>query len=225
MELRAIGRLLLRRWPLIVIPAAIVLIVGLVTYRPPSPAYHAGIRFLISQSPAPLALESDEDNYNTWLESEYIVNSMVDWVGSYRFAVAVSDRLAEAGTSVDPGAIFGSLVADNSRSTLLVSLTHGDPETLPLIFEAVVDVLQEDNTQALPQLGAEPAVVVQLDDPIVNRLPASIASQLDLPFRFALALGVGIGFALLVDYLDPTVRSSNELKKIGLTVLGEIPKS
>jgi capsular polysaccharide biosynthesis protein len=39
-----------------------------------------------------------------------------------------------------------------------------------------------------------------------------------------MALGAGAGLALLVDYLDPTVRGRKELEEMGLPVVGEIPK-
>jgi hypothetical protein len=84
-------------------------------------------------------------------------------------------------------------------------------------------VLKKENARGLPQLGGRPAELVQLDEPIVNRLPPGLLAQLDLPFRFALALASGVGLALLVDYLDPTVRGRDELETLGLSVVGAIP--
>ncbi|MCA9977966.1 MAG: hypothetical protein KC413_19530, partial [Anaerolineales bacterium] len=85
-------------------------------------------------------------------------------------------------------------------------------------------VLIEQNSTALPQLGGETAVVVQQDLPVVNQIPAGIRSQLDLPLRILLALGAGIGLAFLVEYLDPTIRERDEIAKLGLPIMGEIPK-
>ena len=82
----------------------------------------------------------------------------------------------------------------------------------------------EQNATGLPQLDGETAVLVQLDQPVVNQIPVGIRSQLDLPLRVALALGAGIGLALLVEYLDPTIRERDEVEKLGLPVVGEIPK-
>ena len=224
MELRAYWKLLLRRWPLIIIPAAIVLVVGLATYRAPAPAYNVGVRLLVSQPPAPAAEESDEAGYYTWLESEYIVNGLTDWVKGNRFGEAVSAELARRGLNVPRDQVQGGLVADNARSMLTLSLVHADPDVLGEIMDAALTVLQAENASALPQLGDEPAVLVPLDEPVVTPIPAGIRSQLDLPFRVLLALGVGIGIALLVDYLDPTVRDREEVETLGLPILGEIPR-
>src|SRR5690606_35256488 len=121
-------------------------------------------------------------------------------------------------------AIQGGLVADNARSMLLLSLTANDPDLLAQMMDAAITVLQEQNAQALPQLGGEPAVLVQLDEPIVGQIPSGLRSQLDLPLRLALAIGVGLALAFLAEYLDPTVSDRRELEALGLETLAEIPR-
>lgn len=224
MELDAYWKALKRRWLLVAIPAIVVLAVGLITYRPPAQAYNVGVRFLVSQQPAPGADQSDEEGYYTWLESEYIVNGLTDWVKGNQFAAAVHAELLETGVEVPAGAIQGGLAADNARSMLTLSLVHGDPAVLEEMMNAAITVLQEQNTVALPQLGDEPAVLVQLDEPVVQPLPGSIRSQLELPLRVGLALAAGVALAFVVEYLDPTVRDREEVEALGLPVMGEIPK-
>ncbi len=182
------------------------------------------MRFLVSQQPAPGADQSDEEGYYTWLESEYIVNGLTDWVKGNQFAAAVHAELLEAGVEVPAGAIQGGLAVDNARSMLTLSLVHGDPAVLEEMMNAAITVLQEQNTVALPQLGDEPAVLVQLDEPVVQPLPGSIRSQLELPLRLGLALAAGVALAFVVEYLDPTVRDREEVEALGLPVMGEIPK-
>ena len=224
MELRRYWSVLKRRWWLLLVPAVVVLAVELITYQPPPPVYNAGVRFLVAQEPGEGARTADEQRCYNWLSSEYIVNGLSDWVSGGEFATAVSQELARSGLSVPAQAIQGSLVTDNARSMLLVSLTYGDTPTLAAIMDALVTVLTEQNAAALPQLGGETAVLVQLDPISVNQIPAGIRSQLDLPLRVVIALAAGFGLALLAEYLDPTVRERREIEAIGLQVLGEIPK-
>lgn len=224
MELRQLWNILRRRWALALIPAVIVLMAGLATWRPAPPAYNAGVRFLVGQPPGPAAADFDEQRYYNWLTSEYIVNGLTDWVRGGKFAEAVSTRLAAQGINVPPGAIQGGLAADNARSMLTLSLTGGDPALLAAMMDGAIVVLTEDNAAALPQLGGETAVLTQLDEPVVNPIGASIRSQLDLPLRVALALFAGAGLALLAHYVDPTVRDRAEAERAGLPVLGEIPR-
>jgi len=224
MELRHTWTILRRYWGLALIPAAIVLIAGLATWRPAPTVYNAGVRFLVGQPPGPAAADSDEQRYYNWLTSEYIVNGLTDWVRGGNFAEAVSATLAEQGIDAPPGLIQGGLVVDNARSMLTVSLTMGDPELLQDSLDGVIAVLTEDNAAALPQLGGETAVLTQLDEPVVNAIAPGIRGQLELPLRVALALAVGLGLALLAYYLDPTVRDRAELERIGLPVLAAIPR-
>jgi len=202
----------------------LVLVAGLATWRPAPTVYNAGVRFLVGQPPGAAAAEFDEQRYYNWLSSEYIVNGLTDWIRGGNFAAAVSRRLAAQGIDAPAGLIQGGLAVDNARSMLTVSLTAGDPALLTQMLGSVVTVLTEDNAAALPQLGGERAVLIQLDEPVVNAIAPGLRSQLDLPLRVALALAAGLGLALLAHYIDPTVRDRAELERLRLPVMAEIPK-
>lgn len=107
---------------------------------------------------------------------------------------------------------------------MVLSMTYHDAAILEQMLNKAAAVLKEQNDLGLPQLGGIPAELVQLDEPIVNQVPASITKQLELPLRILLAIGAGIGLAFLVDYLDPTVRERKELESMGIRVIAEIPK-
>lgn len=224
MELRQYWTRLKRRWLIILLPAIIVLAIGLLTYTPAPQAYNAGVRFIVGQAPSEGAAVRDEDRYYNWLTSEYIVNGLTDWVRGGEFASAVSDYLYTQELGVPPGAIQGGLAADNARSMLTISLSANDAVMLEAMMDGVIVVLTEQNAAALPQLGGDTAVLTQLDQPIINPISAGIRSQLDLPIRILLALFVGLGLALLVEYLDPTIRDRAEAQALGLSILGEIPR-
>jgi capsular polysaccharide biosynthesis protein len=224
MELRAYGQLLKRRWIWIVIPAAVALVLALVTYSPSGPLYNAGVRFIVGQEPTKAADLSDEERLANWKASEYVVNTLADWVKGGQFATLVSDELAAQGVTVAPQSIVGSTVSDSTRSMMVLSMTYHDAAILEQILNKAAAVLKEQNDLGLPQLGGIPAELVQLDEPIVNQVPASITKQLELPLRILLAIGAGIGLAFLVDYLDPTVRERKELESMGIRVIAEIPK-
>jgi capsular polysaccharide biosynthesis protein len=224
MELRASWKVLVRRWPLALIPFLVVLALGLATYHRPAPAYNVGIRFTAGQPPvAGSGADYEDDRYYPWLTSEYIVNGLADWVKSGAFATAVSEELAAEGIDVPAGAIRGTVASDNVRSVLLLSMTFGNREQLAAMIDAASRVLQTRNMEAFPFLG-EPAVVVPLDEPVINQIPAGLRATLDLPLRLVLAAGAGLGLAFLVNYLDPTVQSRADLEAAGLQVLVEIPR-
>ena len=222
MELRRYWQMIRRRWLLMVIPALVVGAAALLTYSPPGLVYNVGVRFIVGQNPAEEATVADQERYYNWLTSEYIVNGLTDWVRGTGFAEAVSSELAQQGLAVPPSAI--QVGADNTRSMLTLSLSYHEAETLAAMMSAAIKVLTEQNAAALPQLGGETAVLVQLDQPVVNQIPPGIRSQLDLVLRLGVAFAAGIGLVLLVEYLDPTLRDREEVARLGLEILGEIPK-
>ncbi len=223
MELRRYWRILRRRWTLVLLPLIIVAAFSALAWRPPPPAgFNVGVNFLAAQEPGQIAPNVDEERYYNWLTSEYIVNGLTDWAISGNFKTAVSQKLAEQGLDVPPNAF--NVAADNTRSKLQLSISAGDADTLARIMDAAIVVMTEENAKALPQLGGDTAVLILLDEPVVAPLPQSFRSQLDIPLRIALALFAGVGLALLAEYLDPTLRDREETERVGLRVLGEIPK-
>ncbi|MEN8098263.1 MAG: hypothetical protein ABFQ89_04245 [Chloroflexota bacterium] len=224
MELRKLLGVLWRRWPLVVIPFAIVLALGLVTYQRPSPAYNVGIRYTAGQVPDTGSVkEYEDDRYYPWLTSEYVVSGLKDWVKSGSFAQAVSDELNEQGIDVSAGAVQGSISSDSVRSVMLLSMTFGDRDTLAAMINAATKVLKEKNQEAFPFQG-EAAVVVPIDQPVINQIPVGLRATLDLPIRLILALVAGLALAFFVEYLDPSVRTRHDLERVDILVIVEIPK-
>lgn len=222
MELRAFWTIFRRRWLLVLIPPLVVALFSAVTFQPPpAPGFNVGVNFIVAQPPTPGADLADEQRYYNWLGSEYIVNGLTDWAVSGNFKTAVSTQLAQENVAIPPGSF--SVTAQNVRSRLQITIQHGDAAALAQIMNAAIVVLTEQNANALPQLGGETAVLVLLDEPIVTPLPRSLSSLLNIPLRIAIGIAAGFGLALLVEYLDPTIRSREEAEALGFAILGEIP--
>ncbi len=244
MELRALWSVVVRRWPLVIAPIAVAGLVALAAttiggivpgrvrgwlfaaFPPPAPpGYSVSLRFAVGQPPegsANLSLYSPE--YAAWLTSEYIANGLADWVRSGAYALAVSEELKADGVAVEAGQLLGHIAADNQRSLMVLYIENWpDAEQLKRIATAAIHVLQTRNQEVFPQLGTG-AVVTALDPVNISPAPPSLTARLNLPLRLALALAAGLVLAFLVDYLDPTLHSRAELERMGLGVLGEIPR-
>ncbi len=72
-------------------------------------------------------------------------------------------------------------------------------------------------------LGREVQVTL-LDNPSVAPVGRSLRQRLEWPLRVILALIAGVGLLFLLDYLDTSVRRSEELEAMGLPVVGTIPR-
>jgi capsular polysaccharide biosynthesis protein len=203
MELRAYIQILARRWWLAVIPAAVVLVLGLATYRAPAPVYQVGVRFTVGYAPEAATTYLYDRYYPAWLASEYIAGGLGDWVRTGDFAAEVSRELQKQNVDIPAGALAGRIASDHQRSLVTMFITWGDARQLEAIATTAVTVLQTHNAQAFPQLGPNGAIVRAVDPVNVGRVPPGLRAQLDLPVRVALALAVGIALVFLAHYLWP----------------------
>ncbi len=223
MELRTFWKVIVRRWWLVLAPAAVVALFTLATFHRPATAYQVVMRFAAGTPPAGQSV--DYDRYYPWLTSEYIANGLGDIAKTGAFAEAVAARLAAAGQSVPAGAVQGAIATDNVQSILVVYLTWSDPAGAAALGEAVSAELTGNGAAYFPQLAGLDPAVRRLDAPAPAALPPGLRAQLMGPaVKLALGLVVGVALALLWHYLDPTVQDAGELEGLGLPVLAQIPR-
>lgn len=226
MELKALWTMFLRRWWIMLLP---VVIVGALAVpdllNPPSGGYTSTIRLTAAQPPVG-ELDSYEDGAQIpWTASEYLVNSLTAWVMTGSFAEEVSAELAANDVDIAAGSIYGAFAADNARSVMAVYIYWPDPDQLIAIAEAVVTVLQEGNQDYFPQLAAEPAQIIALDGIGIGAVPPSMMNRLRPLVKVGVALLSGIAVAVLVEYLDDSIRTRQDLEAtLNVPVLGEIPR-
>lgn len=227
MELRRYAEIVWRRaWiilGLVILTAAFSLLFGA---GKAAPVYQASMRVAIGLKPEERGPNVyTYDRYYTWLTSEYLVDSFAEVVKSQAFAQDVSARLAAAGQplQIPAGAIQGSTVAEQVHRILTIRITWSDEAQLRAISEAAIAALKENNARYFAQLGTAGADVYVLDAPTFAAIGPGLREKLDLPLRLFLALLAGVGLAFLLDYLDLSVRSADELEALGLPVLGRIP--
>lgn len=226
MELRALWKVIVRRWWLIALPALAALAYAAygAINAPPGGGYATSLHFTAAAPPGSEAISYEDSEYYPWLSSEYVVNALTDWVRTGSFAQEVSAQLAAEGIEVPAGAIQGSLNADNERSVMVLYLSWGDAEQLAAMAEAAAFVLRERSADYFPQLGAGNVEVVALDTPVIGAVPPPLSARLQPLVRAGLGLVAGVALAFLVEYLDPTLRGRHEVEALGISVLAEVPR-
>jgi capsular polysaccharide biosynthesis protein len=223
MELHAYAGILRRWWMLVVVPLVVIGGYGLATYRRPATTYGASVRFTASLAPT-VSGQGFDPTYYSWLTSEYIVGSLADWIKTGSFAQAVSDELARQGTTISATEVQAALSSDYVRSQLILIVNSGSADDTAAIADAAIKVLQTRNAEAFPQLGGVNAAVTALDTPNVGPSVPGLRALVDLPIRLGLGLAVGLALAFAAHTLDPYVRTRDDLARLGLAVLAEIPK-
>jgi capsular polysaccharide biosynthesis protein len=211
------------------LPILLVLLVasGVFLRGSPPPAYSASMRFVVGLLPEPPTGDYyTYDRYYTWLTAEYLIDDMAEVVKSAAFAQAVEETLIASGewnpTGIG-GAIHGSTSSGKLHRILTVTISWGDPAQLASISAATVEVLQQQVASFFALSQSDRIEFHLIDPPSVGPIPSSLTQRLQGPLRILLALLAGVGLTFLLDYLDDTVRSQEEIEEMGIPVLGEIP--
>jgi capsular polysaccharide biosynthesis protein len=226
MELRTIWKVLRRRWWLVAVPALVALAYAAYGYvkSPPRGGFSTSIRFTAGSACDAPAKDYQDCQYYPWLTSEYVVNALTDWVKTSSFSEAVASELKTKGIDVPAAQIQGSISSDNQRSVMTLGISGGDAGQLAQIAAAAITVLQTRSKDVFPQVGTQGITVIPLDEPVIGAVPPSLSDRFNPLVRFVLGLAAGVALAFLVDYIDPTLHERNEVEKLGLQVLAEVPR-
>ncbi len=239
LELLTLLNFILRRWWLIAIPAAITLLWSLPAIPDaisPPETYGASIRFTAAAPPDAANATAVPENstsgtyedtaYVPWLASEYVVVNMPQWVTSSNFANEVSATLlSDHNLDISADDLRPAFAADSARSIFVVYFGWGNEAELEKIAAATITVLQTRNQQYFPQFAYAPAQIVPLDEIDVVRTVPPMTARLNPFIRMVIGLAAGLGLAALAEYLDDSVREKADLEKLGLEVLGSIPRT
>ncbi len=220
-ELRDYWRVLRARWYIPVILVVLTVIFSLLTYQTPPPTYVATLRFTIGVS-ANRPVEGVDPILTAYQASEYIRDDFVEILQSQMFANDVNAALNDPALKIAKSNISGAV--EKQRRIMSMTIVWHDPEQARRIADAAARTLETQNAKYFAQLGSEGATVAIIDGPDVSAVTPGLRERIDLPVRILLALLAGIVLVFVLDFLDDSVKSARDLEKMGLEVLGEIPK-
>ena len=221
MELRLIIQVLRRYWWLIVVPtviAAVVVVPALLNPSADTSTYRVVLRYSAAQQPDAQPPRNG-DYQDIWLASELTVNALTAWVQTASFRQEIGTVLDDESVNLN----LLTIAADNQRSIGQIFLNHPDPDQLAAIAEAAITTLKTYNQDYFPQVGSAPATVTLLDTPVVVPVPPALTNRFAPLIRIAMGLLAGLGLAFLAHYLDPTLRSRQDVEMLGLPVIGTLP--
>ena len=223
MDFLSVNRMLRRRWWIIALPVALSIVAVAASYFDDSASdavgYSAQIRYSAAQA---LNLPQREGDYqDVWLASEFTVNAFTDWVRSSSFRRELRAQLSDSDMDLGPLGI----AADNARSIGVIYLSHADATALQEIATIAVLVLSQRNQEYFPQLGSESAHVTILEAPNVTRMPSPIADRAAPLIRIAVGIFVGLALAFAAEYFDQSIHSQEDLRSLGLLVIGRVPRN
>jgi non-specific protein-tyrosine kinase len=212
---RILQVLLRRLWVIVLV--AIVLTgsaVGFSLYQ--TPTYEASVKILVGQTSTPgNSLASDVEGL------QQLALTMVEAVPTLPVAQAVAEELD---MPVSAGALLGNLSAEQVPGTMFVDVSYkdSDPKKAQLVANAVGEVFSEKISEVGPGANSVTATVWQ--QATLPETPVSPDPVRNGILAFVLGTLLGVGLAFLLEYLDDSWESPEEVRQVsGVPTFGVIP--
>lgn len=218
-SLQEIAYALKKRWRLIaLITIAATLVSAILSFFVIKPQYEASTKLFIGKQ------ENQENNaYNN---SDVMMYQQL--MKTYAELVKTSDLVNKAVKSANLDynrekikGILENITATPSADTQILDLSYkgGNPKEVLKITEAITDEFISESKELIPNGNVQ---VIQ--KPQLPEKPVSPNKTLNILIAFVLGLMVGIGVVLLLEYLDNTFKSREDLENtLELPIIGTIP--
>lgn len=216
MELKEYLHIIKKRWLLILsVTLASVLIAALVSFVIIKPTYKADISVIVGSSQNS---NISQQNYNDVIMYQKLVKTYSEFAKTRLVAEDVIDAL---GLSIAPDELLEmvSVAPKGDTEFITISVNSKDPSAARDIANQLAKSLKKVSNEV------KKVDNVQLvDEAVLPTSPASPKPLLNIAIAFVLGLFVSAGIVFLMEYLDNTVKSSDEIEKIlDIPVIGAIP--
>ncbi|MDK0618367.1 Wzz/FepE/Etk N-terminal domain-containing protein [Clostridium perfringens] len=218
-SLQEIAYALKKRWKLIaLITIAATLVSAILSFFVIKPQYEATTKLFIGK-------QESQDN-NAYNNSDVMMYQQL--MKTYAELAKTSDLVTKAVKSANLDynqkeikTILKNLNATPSADTQILDLSFkgGNPKEVLRLTEAITNEFISESKELIPNGNVQ---VIQ--KPQLPEKPVSPNKKLNILIAFVLGLMVGVGVVLLLEYLDNTFKSREELEKtLELPIIGTIP--
>lgn len=192
---------------------AAAVIAAIISYFFLTPIYQSSTQILVTQQYVEQQQFTSQD-----------IQTNLQLINTYNAIIKTPVILDQVITNLDlditPAALNAQLTVNSEQNSQVVNLTVQDPEphkavdiantTAEVFQKEIVNLMNVDNVNIL-----SPAIYVE--DP----KPVKPNKQLNIAIAAVIGLMVGVGIAFLLEYLDTTVKTEQDIEELlGLPVLG-----
>ncbi|RSK33687.1 YveK family protein [Bhargavaea beijingensis] len=204
-----------RLWLIVMSTVIAATIAGVISFLVMTPIYQASTQILVNQTERQSEAFTSQDiqtnlqlinTYNVVIKSPAILNKVIE----------------ELGLDETAGSLNEKVTVNSEQNSQVVTVTVQDPNqkqaveianTIATVFEQEIPQLMNvDNVNIL-----SPAVMP------ANPSPVKPDPMLNMAIGAVIGLMLGIGIAFLLEYLDTTVKTEDDIEELtGLPVIGMI---
>ncbi|MFD1020162.1 YveK family protein [Thalassobacillus hwangdonensis] len=213
-SLKEIFQVLKKRfWLIFTLTVGAVIIAAVVSYFVLTPTYQATSEFIVNSNNQQ-AEEVDVNDIRTNLE---LINTYKKVIESPRILNQVAD---EMGINMSAGTMQSKLNVSSEQNTQVVTVTVTDPDqafaadlanTVFQVFkDEIPSLMNVNNVNILSEAVA-----------VTNPSPVNPKPLLNMAIAAVLGLMIGVGIAFLLEYLDTSIKTEDDLEKqLGIPVMG-----
>lgn len=206
-----------KRLSLIIIITAIATATsGIVSYFLLTPIFQSSTQILVNQT------KNEEQLYNNYNE----VQTNLQLINTYNVVIkspAILDKVIEKEKLEMTSGVLNELVtvaSEQDSQVVNITVQNEDPKKAADIANSIATTFQEE----IPKIMNVDNVNI-LTKAQVGENPSPIKPQpvLNMAIAFVVGLMAGVGLAFLLEYLDNTIKTEQDIEKqLGLPVLGAI---
>ncbi|PLS17785.1 capsular biosynthesis protein [Bacillus sp. M6-12] len=218
-SLRELFETLKKRLSLIIAIAFLATAIsGAVSYLLLKPIYNSSSQILVSQaaagalsSLAGVAFDTDAkyiETYNVILKSPYILDQVIEELDLNTTAEALNSSV--------------SVTQEGQSQVVTINVQNHDPAEAVLIANEIAKVFQREISALMRVDNITILTPAELHD---NPVPVKPQPLLNMAIALVVGLMAGVGLAFLLEYLDNTIKSEQDIEKLlELPVLGAVTK-
>lgn len=205
-----------RLWIIIAITFTAILASAVISFFVMKPVYQATATLIISKTPSN---GDSEVQYNDLMMYDKLVKTYAELAKSNLVA---NETISRTGYSMTALQLQKSLTVTPETDTQImdISVENGDPQKALNLTNSLAAVLEE---KVKTMMNTNDGVKI-LDEAQLPKSPVKPRKLLNIVIAGFLGLMVSLGLVFLMEYLDNTIKTENDVEKyLGLTVLASIP--
>ncbi|MFA9396918.1 MAG: YveK family protein [Clostridiaceae bacterium] len=214
LDIREIFGIIRKRMKLIVAISLIsVFISGIISIFVLSPTYESNVSIIIGNKTGEDITQSEVSMYQNLMQT---YNKIATTNKVYEMAI---DKL---GADIELKELENNTTVTAQTGTMILNIAVQSDNAIESYknVQAVSAAFVERAMELIPA-----GDVKIMDDAVIPENPIKPNKKMNLAIAFVLGILVSFGLAFLLEYLDNTIKTENDIEKhLGISVIGNIPK-
>lgn len=203
---------------IISITVGAALIAALLSYFLLTPVYEANTQFIVNQTEQeqPEDAQIDSGTIQTNVE---LINTYNVIIKSKAILDVVAEELALADTTED---LEDNIQVSSEEDSQVVTVTvkDPDPQQATNIANTTVEVFQDKITELM---NVDNVNILSVAETKPDQSPVEPRPKLNIAIALVLGAMIGVGIAFLLEYLDTTIRTEEDVEqKLDVPIIGVI---